>query len=39
MLLSYTNIDKKLQNKLHGPMHYKIVGTCVYNGHVFYTLF
>ena len=22
--LMYTNIDLKLQNKLHGPMHYKI---------------
>jgi len=20
----YTNIDLKLQNKLHGPMHYKV---------------
>jgi len=34
----YTNIDLKLQNKSHGPMHYKIGVTCVYIGHVFYTL-
>ena len=34
----YTNIGQKLQNKLHGPMHYEIGDTCVYNGHVFYTL-
>ena len=33
----YTNIDLKLQNKSHGPMHYKTGVTCVYNGHVFYT--
>jgi len=32
----YTNIDLKLRNKLHGPI--KIGVTCVYNGHVFYTL-
>ena len=32
------NIDLKLRNKSHGPMHYKIGVTCVYNGHVFYTL-
>ena len=34
----YENIDQKLQNKLHGPMYYKIGVTCVYNGNVFYTL-
>jgi len=34
----YKNIDQILTNKLHGPMHYKIGVTCVYNGHVFYTL-
>jgi len=34
-LLLYTNIDLKLRNKLHGPMHCKIGVTCVYNGHVF----
>jgi len=34
----YTNIDLKLRNKSHGPMHYKIGVTCVYNGHLFYTL-
>jgi len=26
----YTTIDQKLQNKLHGPMHYKI-GVFIYN--------
>jgi len=26
-------IDQKLQNKLHGPMHYKIGVACVFNGH------
>ena len=31
----YTNIDLTLLNKLHGPMHYKIGVTYVYNGHVF----
>ena len=25
----YTNIDLKLRNKSHGPMHYKICVTCV----------
>ena len=34
----YENIDQILPNKLHGPMHYKIGVTCVYNGHMFYTL-
>jgi len=34
----YENIDRTLLNKLHGPMRYKIGVTCVYNGHVFYTL-
>jgi len=34
----YESIDQILLNKLHGPMHYKIGVTCVYNGHVFYTL-
>jgi len=34
----YTNIDQTLANKLHGPMHYKIGVTCIYNGHVSYTL-
>jgi len=37
-LTLYTNIDQTLLNKLHGPMHCKIGGTCVYSGHVFYTL-
>jgi len=37
-LILYENIDQILPNKLHGPMHYKIGVTCVYNGHVFYTL-
>jgi len=37
-LVLYTNSDQTLPNKLHGPMHYKLGVTCVYNGHVFYTL-
>jgi len=37
-LLLYMNIDQKLQNKLHRPMHHKIGVTCVYNGHEIYTL-
>ena len=32
------NIDQILPNKLHGPMYYKLGVTCVFNGHVFYTL-
>jgi len=32
------NIDQTLPNKLHGPMHYKLSVTCVYNGHLLYTL-
>ena len=31
-------IDLNLQNKLYGPMHFKIGVTCVFNGHVFYTI-
>jgi len=31
-------LTKSLPNKLHGPMHYKIEVTCVYNGHVAYTM-
>ena len=38
MFLLYENIDLKLSNKSHGQMHYKIGVTCVYNGHVIYTL-
>jgi len=34
----YENIDQILLNKLHGPIHYKVGVTCLYNGHVFYTL-
>ena len=34
----YTNIDPKLRNKLHGPIHYTICDTCVFNDHAFYTL-
>ena len=34
----YTNIDLKLRNKSHVPMHYKIGVTCVYNGHKINTL-
>ena len=37
MFVYNPNIDLKLRNKLHGPMHCKIGVTCVYNGHVFYT--
>ena len=37
-LLLYENIDHTLQIKLHGPLHYKIGDTGIYNGHVFYTL-
>ena len=37
-MVLYTNIDLKLRNKSHGPMHYKIGVTCVYNEHVIYTL-
>ena len=29
-----TNIDQKLRNKLHGPLHYKIGVTCVYRVHL-----
>jgi len=36
--LLYTNIDLTLQNKSHGPTHYKIDDTCVFNGHEIYTL-
>ena len=32
------NIGQILPNILHGSMHYKIGVTCVYNGHVIYTL-
>ena len=34
----YGSIDLILLNKLHGTMHCKIGVTCVYNGHMFYTL-
>ena len=34
-----TNINLKVWNKLHGPMHYKIGVTCVFNGHVNLILF
>ena len=34
----YMNIDQTLPNKSHGPTHCKIGDTCIYNGHVFYTL-
>jgi len=37
-MVSYENIDQILPNKIHGPMQYKVGVTCVYNGHVFYTL-
>ena len=32
------NIDLELRNKSHGPMHYKKDVTCIYNGHVLYTM-
>ena len=39
--LYYKNCMRTLtryaRNKLHGPMHYKIGGTCVYSGHVLFT--
>ena len=35
-LVLYMNIDQTLTNKWHG--HCKIGVTCVYNGHMFYTL-
>jgi len=38
IIILYEKIDLILPNKLHGPMHYKIGVTCVYNAHVFYTL-
>ena len=34
----YTRIDLKLWNKLHGPMHYKLGVTCLYNAHEIYAL-
>jgi len=37
-LTLHENIDLTLLNKLHGPMHYKIGVTCVYNGHMFFTI-
>jgi len=33
-----TNIENKIKNKLHGPMHYKIGVTCVFNRHEVYSL-
>ena len=38
LLVVYENMGQILPNKLHGPMHYKIGVTCVYNGHMVYTL-
>jgi len=38
IVLLYTNIDLKLRNKSHETMHYRTGVTCVYNGHMFYTL-
>jgi len=37
-LVLYTHNDLKLRSKSHGPTHLKIGVTCVYNGHVCYTL-
>jgi len=31
LLILFTNIDQKLQNKLLGPIHYKIGVACVFN--------
>ena len=36
-LILYRNIDQILPNKSHGPMHYTIGVTRVYNEHVLYT--
>jgi len=41
LIVLYENIDQTLSNKSHGPIHYNIGVTCIYNiynGHVFYTL-
>ena len=38
LYLLYENIDQTFLEKKHGPMHYKIGVTCVYNEHVFFTL-
>ena len=39
LLELYENIDQILPNKFHGSIiHYKIGVTCVFNGHMFYTL-
>ena len=38
MRVLHENIDQTLPDKSHVPMHYKIGVTCIYNGHVFYTL-
>jgi len=38
IVLLYTNIDLKLRNKSHETMHYRTGVTCIYNGHMFYTL-
>ena len=37
-LIMYTNIELKLWNKLHGPIHCKIGDNGVFNGHGLYTL-
>ena len=37
-VILYTNIDLKLRTKSHGPMHYKVGVTCVYNGHVLHDI-
>jgi len=36
-MLFYLILDEII-DQLHGPMHYKIGVTCVYNGDVFFTL-
>ena len=35
-MVLYKNNDLKLQNKLHGLVHYKKGVTCISNGHVFF---
>ena len=37
-IVLYRNIVLKLRNALHGPIHYKIGVTCVFNEQKIYTL-
>ena len=34
----YTTIDLKLWNKIHGPVHFEIGVTCVFNGYVLHVV-